>query len=131
MKLTDIDTIFREPLAKLDTTLSTVDITLPELLGVEIDAYIADIAALKLEAIDDLDVLLAKTATPVRPTASTPPPPPSTGTVKISVRVPAHTLAALKARAAECRRPYQKLLNQALRDAVKDWEAPACKTGYI
>lgn len=126
MKLTEIDTIFGETLAKFDATLAKVEMTLPALLGEEIDAYIADIAALKLEAIDDLEVLLAKTATPVRPAASMPPP--ATGTVKISIRVPARTLLALKARAAECRQPYQKVVNQALHDAVRGWEVPVRRT---
>lgn len=131
MKLTDIDTIFGETLAKLDATLATADVTVSALLGEEIDAYIADIAALKLEAIDDLEVLLAKTATPTHPAASTAPLPPATGTVKISVRVPGRILAAIKTRAAERRHPYQRVLNQVLRDAVRTWEPPAGTTGHV
>lgn len=47
--------------------------------------------------------------------------PASTGTRKISIRIPARVLAALKTRAASVGTPYQKLINRVLRDAICGW----------
>lgn len=48
---------------------------------------------------------------------------PTTGTIKISLRVPAHVLAAFKARAVNTGLPYQTLANRALSEAVMGFGA--------
>lgn len=46
---------------------------------------------------------------------------PTTGAVKVSIRIPALVLAALKSQALATGKPYQALANQALRRAAVDW----------
>lgn len=128
MKLNDIelDAKRSETHARLEAILATVGISHSELIGEEFDIE-GDIEAMGLDtpiSDADMEAMLAATSAPKRALAFTAPSPPiSIGSVKISVRVPARILAAIKARAAQRRQPYQKLLNQALRDAVKGWEA--------
>lgn len=73
----------------------------------------------------NFDIETCGTALTSCPTSTPAPAPALTGTVKISVRVPRRVIAAFKTRAAEHRQPYQKLLNQVLREAVRGWETPA------
>ena len=58
-------------------------------------------------------------AVPIR--AICPLPPHGTPAVKISIRVDARTLTAIKDKAAQTCVPYQTLINRQLRAAVKDW----------
>lgn len=106
-------------------------------LGLDLEP-IGDLSELEAKLFSELDEVLKVdiTALPHPATAASTPPVaahviPTAGTVKISLRVPSSTLAAFKARAAERRQPYQKLLNQALRDAMRAWETPAGKAGHV
>lgn len=128
----ELDTILGKTRAELDAILATVDVALPALLGEDIDIA-ASITAMGLDtpiSEADIEAMLGASSAPARPAASTPLPPPipTTGSVKISIRIPGRILATIKARATATGKPYQRVLNQVLRDAVRGWEATAGKT---
>lgn len=131
----EVDAILGGTRAKFDAILAMADEPLPTLFE-EIDVEAMTRSAGLDIPIDfsDLDALLAKPRQPERPAAATTPaaaysaPP---GSVKISIRIPGRILAAFKTRAAATGRPYQKLLNQVLRDAVRGWETPVGTAGHV
>lgn len=57
------------------------------------------------------------------PTGTAPAPAPI-GTRKISIRIKARTLEAIKTRAKSSRKRYQALINEVLQAAVRDWTKP-------
>lgn len=126
----ELDAILGETRAKFDAILAATGEFFPE-VGEEFDID-ALIAGMGLDTpIDDADIadMLANPSAPAARTAPTAPALPAhaapPGSVKISIRVPGRILAAFKTRAAERRQPYQRLLNQVLRDAARGWETPA------
>lgn len=109
-KLTsEIDAILAEAVVVTDQAFPELEFD-PADFEIEFDPYIFDFGP-------------GRTLPPPASPAHTPPA--LTGTRKISLRVPARILAALKVRAAATGVPYQRLLNQALQNAVRSWEAPA------
>lgn len=138
MKLSDteFESILAETRAEFEAALSTAEALDPLPLPEDYDVA-ASLSELGLDQpIDttELDALLAHPRTPAR-TATIPPPVayaiPVSGSVKISVRIPARDLIALKSHAAARGIPYQRLLKQTLCDAMRAWEGPAGKTGHI
>lgn len=122
----ELDAILGETRAKFDATLTAVGGHLRE---VEEEFDIAALMAgtgLDLP-IDDADIadMLASPSAPVRPApAPAPAMPISTApTQKVSIRIKTRTLEAIKSRAKATGRPYQRLVNEVLQTAVREWAA--------
>ena len=120
---------FKDVLTGSPTMRTLTLIELNEILRRALEAADDPVVDLELE-VEDLDLTVSGfVPSPSKVTSDSASAPHAIrvphGTVKISVRIPGRILAAFKTRAVERRQPYQKLLNQALRDTVKGWEAAA------
>jgi len=112
----EIDAIMAKALAQLDAPIPVLEFDSAEMEF--------DLAGLGLNVpFDPANDVLNFDPSAAPPLAPPVPVPAPTGSRKISLRVPARILSALKARAAATGIPYQRLLNRVLRDAVRGWGA--------